>query len=141
MIILDTNVISEPNRPSPSLAVLSWLDNQSKTTLFLAAISLGEILSGLAMMPVGKRRADITVKMRFVIGSYFGTRILSFDERAAEAYAEILSAAHSKGRAVSQADAQIAAIAKVNGFAVATRDAEPFHAADVEVIHPWEDET
>jgi hypothetical protein len=46
--------------------------------------------------------------------------------------------ANAKGFAISVADGQIAAIAAVHGFAVATRDAAPFLAAGVTVINPWE---
>jgi predicted nucleic acid-binding protein len=42
------------------------------------------------------------------------------------------------GLAVAAADGYIAAIAIVNGFAVATRDTGPFEAAGAAVINPWQ---
>ncbi|KIP13841.1 PIN domain protein [Burkholderia sp. MSHR3999] len=56
MILVDTNVLSEPLRPAPNASVLEWLDAQNVETLFLAAISLAEMRSGIAAMPEGKRR-------------------------------------------------------------------------------------
>jgi predicted nucleic acid-binding protein len=43
------------------------------------------------------------------------------------------------GRTISVADGQIAAIATVHNFSVATRDFAPFVAAGVPVINPWKE--
>ena len=68
----------------------------------------------------------------------FANRVLSFDMACAKAYAELLAKSRAAGLAVETADALIAAIALANGFAVATRDTNPFEAAGVSVINPWE---
>jgi len=64
-------------------------------------------------------------------------RILPFDERAAIAYAPLVTRARAVGKIISVADGQIAAIAAVHGFAVATRDTTPFVSAGVPVVNPW----
>jgi len=69
----------------------------------------------------------------------FKNRILPFDERAAIAYAPVVTRARTAGKIISVADGQIAAIAAVHGFAVATRDTTPFVSAGVPVINPWKD--
>ena len=56
MILLDTNVISEPMRREPEARVLAWLDRQSSETLFLSAITVAEIRKGIALLPAGKRQ-------------------------------------------------------------------------------------
>ena len=137
MIILDTNIVSEATKPNPSLTVLRWFDAQRRETLYFTAISLSEVLAGLAVMPDGKRKQHLSVDTNELLKTLFGSRILPFDAAAAEAYAEILKVAYATGRLMSSADAQIAAIAKSRGFAVATRDLKPFAAAGVEVIDPW----
>jgi toxin FitB len=38
MILVDTNVISEMMKPSPSASVMAWLDRQEATQLFIKAI-------------------------------------------------------------------------------------------------------
>lgn len=68
----------------------------------------------------------------------FGPRILPFDQSAAMVYAPLVGHARAVGRVISVADGQIAAIAAVHGFTVATRDTGPFLAAGVPVINPWE---
>lgn len=68
----------------------------------------------------------------------FGSRFLPFDQAAAMAYAPLIGRARASGCLISVADGQIAAIAAVHGFTVATRDTVPFVAAGVPVINPWE---
>ncbi|MGH8218705.1 MAG: type II toxin-antitoxin system VapC family toxin [Steroidobacteraceae bacterium] len=138
MIILDTNVVSEPMKPHGALAVQQWLDEQVADTLFLTATSLAEFLLGLELLPEGKRKAGLATSLHELIDQLFGTRILPFDERAAAAFAPIIRRAREAGRSLSVADGQIAAIATVHGFAVATRDTAPFVAAGVSVLDPWE---
>ncbi len=53
MIILDTNVVSEPLRPAPDARVMAWLDRQSPDTLYLTTVGLAEPGAGLAMLPAG----------------------------------------------------------------------------------------
>jgi predicted nucleic acid-binding protein len=68
----------------------------------------------------------------------FANRVLSFDMACTKADAELLAKSRAAGLAVELADALIAAVALANGFAVATRDINPFVAAGVNVINPWE---
>ena len=137
MIIVDTNVISEPLRAAGNPAVTAWLDAQAVETLFLTSVNLAELLSGTSIMPEGKRKDSIATGLIELLDGVFGARILPFDAEAAKAYAELNAKAQSQGRAISFADGQIAAIAKVHGFIVATRDTTPFEAAGVKVINPW----
>jgi predicted nucleic acid-binding protein len=137
MIILDTNVVSELSRPSGNARVLAWLNSQLEQNLFLTAINLAEILEGVSLLPDGKRKQVLRVTMNEVVARFVHP-ILPFDRQAAEAYASLVARAKAKNYTLPIADAQIAAIAAVHGFAVATRDVEPFRAAGVKVINPWE---
>ena len=137
MIILDTNVVSEPLRPQPDQNVMAWLDRQVADTLYLTSVNLAELLAGIEKMPLGRRRADLAADMQDLIDQLFGLRILSFDREAARAYARLTALARASGRAILLADAFIAAIASAQSFSVATRDTEPFLAAGVQVINPW----
>lgn len=137
MIVLDTNVISEPLNDMASPAVLVWLDRQPAETLYLAATVLSELVFGIEVLPDGKRKRTLAAAMRASLARIFEDRFLSFEREAAEAYAVLARRAQSKGRPISVPDCQIAAIAAVHGFAVATRDTAPFLAAGVPVINPW----
>jgi hypothetical protein len=137
MIVLDTNVISEPLRPAGEVAVLTWLDQQDVETLYLTAVTVAELRFGIAALPLGKRRGRLEEDFEERILSLFTGRILPFDEDAAIPYARIRSEARSKRKAIGITDAFIAAIAAHHGFTVATRDVAPFKAAGIPVINPW----
>jgi hypothetical protein len=137
MIILDTNVISEPLRPAGEGAVLTWLDQQDVETLYLTSVTVAELRFGIAALPLGKRRRRLEKDFEKRILSLFTRRILPFDEDAAIPYARIRSEARSKGEAIGITGAFIAAIAAHRGFTVATRDVSPFETAGIPVINPW----
>ncbi|NYF78160.1 type II toxin-antitoxin system VapC family toxin [Granulicella arctica] len=139
MIILDTNVVSEPMRAQGGPAVQAWLDRQAAETLYLTATSLSELLVGIELIPTGKRREVLTASLNRLLERLFGPRILAFDKQAAVAYASVVERTRSSGYSISVADAQIAAIAEVSGFTVATRDTSPFEAAGTPIINPWTD--
>ena len=139
MIVLDTNVISEPMKSSGNLAVQTWLDRQVAETLYLTATSLSELLAGIEILPDGKRQEGLDAALSELVVMLFGSRILPFDQQAAMAYAPLVRRARAAGRLISVADGQIAAIAAVHGFIVATRDTAPFVAVGVPVINPWEE--
>ena len=139
MIVLDTNVISEPMKPGGSAAVLAWLNRQAVDTLYLAATSLAELLVGIQMLPGGKRRVGLEAALAKLLADLFGPRVLPFDQHAATLYATLVGRARTAGKTISVADGQIAAIAHAHGYRIATRDAMPFLAAGVQVINPWKE--
>jgi toxin FitB len=138
MIVLDTNVISEPLNKKASPVVQTWLDQQPAENLYLASTVLSELIFGIEVLPHGKRKTALMAAMRILLARIFEDRFLPFEREAAETYAVLASRSRSRGQPISVPDCQIAAIAAVNGFAVATRDTAPFRAAGVPVINPWE---
>lgn len=138
MIILDTNVVSEPMRREANPLVQSWLDQQALETLYLTSISLAELMLGIEVLPDGKRKQGLVGALAELLTTLFGPRILPFDGAAAAAYAPLVSRARASGQLISLADGQIGAIASVYEFTVATRDTKPFLAAGIPTINPWE---
>ena len=137
MILLDTNVVSEPLRPAPEVRVIEWIDAQPLETLFLSAMTVAELRAGVAMLPAGKRRNSLHEYLeKRVLPSFVG-RVLPFDLACTNAYAELMANVRRAGSGIETADACIAAVALANGLTVATRDTNPFQAAGVEVIDPW----
>jgi len=137
MIIVDTNVLSEPLKTGGDPAVAAWLDRQDIDVLYLTTVNLAELLLGIELMPLGSRRSRLEARIGTVIGTFGEDRTLAFDARAARLFALLVARARNAGHAIGVADGQIAAIAAVHGFAVATRDTAPFIAAGVPVIDPW----
>ncbi|HZK99688.1 MAG TPA: type II toxin-antitoxin system VapC family toxin [Caulobacteraceae bacterium] len=139
MIVLDTNVVSEPLKASASPAVIDWLDRQPAETLFLTA-SLSELLVGVGILADGRRKSGLAAALNELVNRLFATRILPFDEAAAKTYAALVARARSGGLAIPVSDGQIAATTITRGFAVATRDISPFTAAGVPTMDPWSDD-
>ncbi len=139
MILVDTNVVSEPWKPTPDGRVLAWLDAQAIETLFLSAVTIAELRFGIATMPAGQRRMTLHDRLERDVLPLFANRILSFDLDASRAYADLMARARSSGRAIGVADGYIAATAHARGLMIATRDTRPFEAAGLRVINPWDD--
>ncbi len=138
MIILDTNVLSEPLRPSPDRRVVEWLDAQIAETLFLTTVTLAEVRYGIAALPSGKRKTGLTERFEADLLPLFDGRILTFDEPAAHEYAILRAKTRAAGLAIGDVDALIASIANARRFGVATRNVAPFEAAGVSsVLDPF----
>lgn len=138
MILLDTNVVSEPLRPAPEVRVIEWIDAQPLETLYLSAMTVAELRAGVALLPAGRRRNNLHEYLEKRVLPSFAGRVLPFDLACTSAYAELLAAVRKAGSGIETAVACIAAVAFANGFVVATRDASPFRAAGLTVIDPWE---
>jgi predicted nucleic acid-binding protein len=137
MIVLDTNVISELMRDSPQQTVLAWFDAQSTSSLFVTTVTEAEILTGIALLPDGRRRSGLAESADRVFTALFAGRILVFDSDAANIYAEIFAQRHAAGRPINQADCQIAAIARSREASIATRNVADFEGVEIELVNPW----
>lgn len=137
MILVDTNVVSEPWKPKPDLHVLAWLDAQAVETLYLSAITVAELRFGIAALPAGKRRNVLGDRLERTLLPLFAARVLPFDLAATKMYADLMARARAAGKTPSLADGYIVAIAAAHGLIVASRDMVSFEAAGVDVINPW----
>jgi predicted nucleic acid-binding protein len=137
MIVLDTDVISEPMKPEPRPAVRTWLNEQVAETLYLGSVTLAEILFVIALPPAGRRRNTLTRALDGLLG-LFGDRVLPFDTDAARHYTALAVAARNAGRGFPTPDGYIAAIAASRGFIVAARDRSPYEAVGLRVVDPWQ---
>ncbi len=137
MIVVDTNVISEPLRSAHDERVRGWLNRQEPETLYLSAMTVAELMLGVELLPDGRRRDELRHAVESIVTDTFRGRVLDFDSGVALTYAPLMARARRQGVAVSVADGQIAATASHHGFAVATRDVQPFEAVGLTVINPW----
>lgn len=138
MILLDTNVVSEPMRPAPAANVIAWINAQPLDTLYLSAVTVAELRVGVAQLPDGKRKNSLHEDLERRLLPLFSGRVIAFDLACSQAYAERVSTVRKAGRVIAGADAYIAATAARLGFTVATRDVAPFEAAGLQVINPWQ---
>jgi len=127
MIILDTNVVSELMRPAPEARVLRWFSSQAAEDLHVTAVTMAEILYGVELISAARRRDVVRAGA-----------VLTFEDRAARVYSQIASSRRRQGKPMSQGDAQIAAISRVHGATLATRNPYVFEGCGVRLVNPWE---
>jgi len=136
MIVVDTNVLSELMRPSPSQRVRGWLGEQRASDLFVTAISIAEILYGIERLADGKRKERFADLARELF-TEFEDQVLAFDQRAASVYANIVARREALGAPINGFDAQIAAICATHDAALATRNTKDFQSLDIPLSDPW----
>jgi toxin FitB len=138
MILLDTNVVSEPHRPKPDRAVQDWLNGQTTRNLYLCTPVLAELRYGFERLPSGVRRIRLESWLQDLEQQHFVDRILPFDQLAAHEFGRIMSRREKIGRPIKPMDALIAAIAVCNTASIATRDVADFADLGLELINPFQ---
>jgi len=139
MIILDTDVIVETQKPNPDPLVMSFLDQLDPTTTYITSLTVAELLYSVDRMPSGSSKRALEDAIFKISQDDFKDRVLACDLSAASHYA--IRAADAKGRngvTVGFADGLIGGIARSNCAKVATRNVRTFEAMGIDTINPWE---
>ena len=139
MLVLDTNVVSELVRTDrePELKIASWISSHRKINLYLTAVNRAELLYGIAIMPLGRRRSELRLSVERWLDFGFRERILPFDDVAAQMYAKIAASRRSFGKPIGVADCQIAAITRTQDAILVTRNVRDFEDTGIEIVNPW----
>lgn len=125
-------------KAAPAERVLGWIAAQPASALYTTSITEAEILHGLALLPTDKRRNALESAAEAMLSDDFAGRILPFGSDAAHAYARIAADRRRAGRPISHFDAQIAAIARSAGAAIATRNVTDYDRCGVKILNPWD---
>ena len=136
MIFLDTNVISETLKSVPAPVVLAWLARHD-AELALPSVVIAEVAFGIERIRPDQRAKRLDLGLSD-LRKRFSDRIFGLTEEAALAYGAIMGHAVQRGRTMSTADGLIAAIARVNGGRLATRNLSDFASTGLELISPWD---
>ena len=139
MILLDTNVVSELIKSTPSAAVRAWVLEQGPHQLFTSSITHAEILYGIERLPRGRRKEQLQAAVADLF-STFQDHVIAFDAEAATQYAAVVSGRGRLGLPIDGFDAQIAAICRVHGASLATRNVKDFQSTGIDLINPWPSE-
>ena len=137
MIVLDTNVVSELARPTPSPAVIEWVDAQDSSSLVITALTAAEVRAGVALLPNGRRKQDIGLRMESLLTETFAGFVLAFDIDSSAHYADIVAGRRRAGRPISAFDAQIASVCRQHDADLATRNTADFTDTGIQLINPW----
>ena len=135
--LLDTNVISETFKPRPAVRVITWISDQRSDDLFLASMSLGELVRGAHRVKDKMKKERFKRWIDHDLAAQFRGRILPFDQEAAVIWGEIMGDGDRAGRPKPAGDAQIAAVARRHNLTLVTRNTRDFTDMDVALIDPW----
>lgn len=135
MIVLDTNVISEPLKAEPNVGVLGWLEMQRDVAV--TAVTVGELLVGVRSLPEGRRRDGLADAVEAALAMY-GRRVLEYGAPAAREYAGIREECRLRGQGLAVEDGMIAAIVRTHGGALATRNLSDFGGLGIDLVNPWD---
>ncbi|TYL97391.1 type II toxin-antitoxin system VapC family toxin [Bradyrhizobium rifense] len=137
-LLLDTNILSEVQRPAPSPKVLAWLDTVDEDRAFISVASIAELRRGIALLDDGRRRAALTAWLAHDLPARFAGRILPIDHAVAERWGDLMTQSRRSGIALSVMDGFFAATALTNDLALVTRNLKDFAAFGVTLINPWD---
>lgn len=136
MIVLDTTVLSALMRQAPDAKVITWLDKQSRTSVWTTSVTILEVRFGLQIMAAGKRRSVLLEAFETLLDR-MGHRIAPFDDDAATQAADLMASRQRKGRPVELRDTMIAGIVVAHHATLATRNVVHFEDLSVPVVNPW----
>ncbi|PSJ57856.1 type II toxin-antitoxin system VapC family toxin [Pseudaminobacter soli (ex Li et al. 2025)] len=138
MIVLDTNVVSEASKPSPSPAVLGWFQNQNLLELYLCGPVVMEQTYGAERYRLRTGSDRFIRVLDQLVHTQFRNRILEFDGGAPSIAGKLRAMRERRSRPVSLPDAMIAAICLVNDATLATRNVRDFDGLDLKLVNPFE---
>jgi toxin FitB len=136
--LLDTNVLSELMRQHPNAAVMAFMAIVGLDRLFTSDVTYGELAFGASLLGDIARKQAILDDVNERIRPLFAGRVLSADEDTWLIWKRMERDGRRRRYTFPQPDLVIAALAEQHGFAVVTRDVEPFREAGVMVRNPWE---
>jgi predicted nucleic acid-binding protein len=136
--LLDTCVLSEYAKKAPAPKVIDWLDEQDETSLFISAITLGEIEKGILKLRTSDlRRSQKLTAWLGKVEQRFAERILPLDTAALHVWAQITAHSELSGQPLAVIDGLLMATAQCHGLTVVTRNVQDFTAYP-QVFNPWE---
>ncbi len=138
MIVLDTNVISALMHAVPDTAVIAWLDQQPRLSIWTTSVTIFEVQYGLSILPSGKRRDGLEIAFKTLVNDLLEARIAVFDVQSATQAAMISSEQKRLGLNVDMRDIMIAGICSANAAKLATRNLRDFENSNVSLINPWQ---
>jgi predicted nucleic acid-binding protein len=137
--LLDTNAPSELIRTRPDPNVERWVYAQNEQSLYLSVVSIGELRRGTVVLPISKRRTELTLWLDGGLLPRFRRRILPITQPIADRWGVLDGQCQLRGTPLNTADGMIAATALEHGLTVVTRNVRDFVGLGVEVINPWND--
>jgi predicted nucleic acid-binding protein len=124
--------------PKPNSKVLKWLRSCQEETLFLSALTIGEIQKGISKLPNSQKKNNLQDWMSTELIRRFDKKILGIDHKVAQKWGEIQALSEIAGTKMPVIDSLIASIGISYDMTVATRDIRGMKNSGVKLFNPWE---
>lgn len=135
--LLDTNALSEADKPRPDPGFMDWFDQVATTDLYISCIALGEIYKGIELLKSVSKRNLLSKRTAAVIEG-FSSRILIIDLDTTLLWAKLMAGSVKKGQTAPSIDALIAAQSLQHNLVLVTRNINDFQQFNgLEVFCPW----
>jgi len=135
--ILDTNVLSELVAREPDQKVVNWVDSVDQESVFLSAITIGELKKGIEKLPVSKRKKTLASWLEKDLLVRFRDRVLLLDVPVMLTWGSLVARLEKEGKPLPAIDSLLAATAAQTGFTLATRNTDHFEPARISIFNPW----
>ena len=135
--LLDTCVISEVVKQQPNDHVISWLQSQSETDLYLSVLTFGEIEKGIEKSNNSARKKRLKLWVEDDLKKRFEGRIIPVDLAVAARWGEIQGIAELAGKPMPSIDGLIAASGLVHHCVVVSRNISDMQQSTAELLNPW----
>ncbi len=135
MILVDTNVLSQPIRANGERRVIDWLD-ANDAEIIIPSFAVAELVYGYEVLDWSRHRMELHDSV-FALLTRYRNRIVSFDRAAAEAHGWLVAKMKKAGTPLPLVDSQIAAIAIARASSMATRNVKDYERTGLTVIDPW----
>lgn len=137
-LLLDTNILSEVQRPAPEPRVLAWLDTVDEDRTYISVASIAELRRGVALLEDGRRRTALAAWLAHDLPERFAERILPIDQAIAERWGDLMAQSRKSGVALSVTDGFFAATALANNLTLVTRNVRDLATFGVPLLNPWD---
>ena len=135
--VLDTNVISELIARQPNQKIVDWIDSLDPETVYLSAITIGEIRRGIEKVAPSRRKDELTLWLTSDLLLRFADKIIDITTNVMLVWGEVTGRLEQEGKTMPAIDSLIAASVLEGKFTLVTRNEDDFQHAGIAVINPW----
>ena len=134
--LLDTNVLSELQKPQGSEKVQSFIASIPLENLYISVITMGEISYGIERLPASRKKHELLIYFYAKIPEWFKNRIIPIENELAQEWGKMRARAQ---RTLPGLDSQIATTAIFHNMILVTRNIHNFEDIEgIQLLNPWE---
>jgi toxin FitB len=135
--LLDTCIVSELIAKQPNQTVLTWLNAQNESDVFISVITIGEITKGIRKLPDSRRKSTLENWLQQDLRLRFSGRILSVDLDTMLLWGDLIAKLELQGRSLPLMDSLIATIALQHSLILVTRNEKDFSGTGTTILNPF----